>query len=485
MPRTKRKYAPRALLNFRLIIIQYHDVKKITSIIYNMITVHYWPGLIPHLSLSITNREKPIYISFYPANDASLVDFTLHTYEEDLKHRPNPPNKTVVIPSIEENGFGLSEHAIVTWFDLAFANQKPGYNVLSHNCSSVVWNALKMGAVNKEIAHAFESYSPAVIDTPDAVFDFASGLTQKIRMVKEQLRRYRENIAQKSLELQKLFTYPIFENFHEQKYQICFELTEEIHHSKFCQNLSVTHRLYNFPTFKDFINELKLIMNSKKFKLSPSAERKEIYAAINNYIRKMKTLNDTFTFAINGIVELKKTYFYLNSLLPIIEKADIENHMHVIREKQTELINSLHETTFMQNVLKRIPRCGGNNFWNSFIDELSTFLKNPVYLSRTEQQLIYHATITHLISILPHIGLIMDNALFVLEEKRQRQEEILSKPSLLNNLLSKAHLSAAACVEFFTYTSNIKANNSYISYVEYPAPQAAEYPFTSFITALK
>lgn len=75
-------------------------------------------------------------------NDVS-GSFRLHKMEDDFKHRAT---QIVNIPSEESCGFGLSEQAILKWYTNEFIKNS-GFNHFNYNCSTVVYEALKVGQI--------------------------------------------------------------------------------------------------------------------------------------------------------------------------------------------------------------------------------------------------------------------------------------------------------------------------------------------------
>jgi hypothetical protein len=146
-----------------------------------MIIVYRWPGDTTHLSLCVTRSNIPIYISYFPAKFNSKADFRLHTFEMDSK--THQFNEVIILPSVEENGYGLSEQAIYDWWQSEFATKKPGFNWVKYNCARIVLDAIKNGAKNSNaLIEKLSQYKPIFnIHTPDGVMMFLKGFSAEMK----------------------------------------------------------------------------------------------------------------------------------------------------------------------------------------------------------------------------------------------------------------------------------------------------------------
>lgn len=427
-----------------------------------MITVHYWPGIIPHLSLSIVNNEEPVYISFYPPNDASSVDFCLHTYQDDLEHRPEPPSKSFVIPSIEVNGYGLSEKAIITWLNTSFANIKPSYKVFSNNCSSVVLEALKNGAITKETADIFSKYSSTILDTPDQVFDFTITLTEETThsfKFEEQLTKFRLSIPKKISVIEELLSYDEFleTNLNEIN-RVKKKLIANIHDCRYFKQLDPLHPIRNAKKTNMFINELILLLKTETFQNSFLEEKEEIFNAMALYTTQRKHLEKKSELSYLARI-LLKTHAYLNKTIEIAHRINIDIDQTEIRKYQMAFITEIKLTDFWTHFLNHNPY-EQTSFWNQLMSKLSTYLAVLPISSKDEKHTIFNAIAKHLFKILPIVDSIISQSLTELTAKRQNQEHLANQPSWLNTVLRKVGR-PDACRHYFTYATDKKSKPSH------------------------
>lgn len=118
-----------------------------------MILVIYYPENTSHLAIALTglNREKNIYISFFPGNERSLKGFRLHQlnhdrYKDETKSHSRAAS-VVILPSEESCGYGLSEQAIYDWWR-SFNIDKEFFEWFTNNCSTIVFRALREGQIH-------------------------------------------------------------------------------------------------------------------------------------------------------------------------------------------------------------------------------------------------------------------------------------------------------------------------------------------------
>lgn len=118
-----------------------------------MILVIYYPENTSHLAIALTglDREKNIYISFFPGNERSLKGFRLHQLNHD-RYKDESRTHTraasiVILPSEESCGFGLSEQAIYDWWR-GFDIDKEFFEWFTNNCSTIVFRALREGQLH-------------------------------------------------------------------------------------------------------------------------------------------------------------------------------------------------------------------------------------------------------------------------------------------------------------------------------------------------
>ncbi len=109
-----------------------------------MIYVIYYPVPITgHIAIVLSGlkKTKNIHISFYPQVKKSKMLFRLQSFKDDGTHVAH----IIAIPSEESCGKGLSEQAILDWWEKDFKPKSTAYGLLNNNCASYVYRALIQG----------------------------------------------------------------------------------------------------------------------------------------------------------------------------------------------------------------------------------------------------------------------------------------------------------------------------------------------------
>lgn len=142
-----------------------------------MIYVIYYPDSTSHAALLLSGlEERNFYISYFPPKSFRDPGFRLHQFNWDYPR--HHPATVVAIPSIESEGFGLSEQAIYDWWDKSTLEP---FGWLKSNCSSRVIEALKVGQKGSEYCGKQiiikRTYFP---DTPTKAIDYAQALSNRL-----------------------------------------------------------------------------------------------------------------------------------------------------------------------------------------------------------------------------------------------------------------------------------------------------------------
>lgn len=156
-----------------------------------MLKVVYFNTLVGHLALALTGlgKEKNIYVSFYHRSPESPVAFRFQNLLQDgiLRHGDNEEDhdagiyKIIWIPTEEYCGYGLSEHAMYEWFKHDFKPKHTIYTLFGHNCSSVVFEMLRVGQKKSNTLNHQEVLPwSCFMETPGSISAYAEAVKASI-----------------------------------------------------------------------------------------------------------------------------------------------------------------------------------------------------------------------------------------------------------------------------------------------------------------
>jgi hypothetical protein len=412
-----------------------------------MIVVYYWAGTIPHLSLSVTGKRSA-YISYYPPNENSAVGHIrqysrLHEYTEDLKHRKGLHAKECIIPSQEDGGFGLSEQAIINWFETTFPEQEreSGYHVINHNCASVVLHALRAGAMfggekSKEIKEIFAAYSRTLLDLPGDVFDFVDRIAK-------------ETYAIITAFIKQLNEFPrTLQEFYDTHEYIAHkeQLVASIRATKFCKSLGNEHLINSTRKFEIFVKELRSLTTQEEFLSLVDNTKQPILDAIEKY--KIECKKNDMNCQLSTIL---KAYSYLHKIMDMAKKMGMEIAWDGIHNQQFTFIKSIKETSFWKNLPETNQAPTINSVWSHIITQLVSYITNTDDNAKyQEQKMLYDEIMTHMNTVFPLINTLITDLLFSLSEKQQERERLINNPMWVKELLSE--VKADINYRFFTYS---------------------------------
>lgn len=364
-----------------------------------MVIINLFPDSTSHLTLTLTGLGKipnndgrfNLHISYFPGNEHSRAGFRTHFLIDDLKHSTSI---SVILPSIESCGIGLSEAAIFDWWKNEFIPNQEPFGWIGNNCSTIIYRALCIGQERSPLLGHAAQVPKSWFCTPSNVIMYADKLGARLIgtfciddililryiIIKEECKQISETPFLSTQSLYKKIC-----DFNCDRYSLTLNKT-------FCDGIKLSlihfreHLQQNFcPSFYDELIGLAY--------LDPD------YAEINIdfYYKKIKCIANYFVSQVSAFIEEcdKKG----NVLNPTLMQID-----HSLRHIEKTFESALK--IGLQNTLKQFLENNQLHFLNSHerIAPVLEYLRNAVNDALNPHRL-FHQTSENIRAIMPGAGL--------------------------------------------------------------------------------